>query len=349
MSTHVPSTQSVKGSSRALWGGVAFSVAFTLLIVVLRPLMPQIDFAPDTGYAHYYWKLPEPTFWSRATAWGGYMMHQVAIWGTIYYAQKSKLKYTNGLHKVNIVALGLSAFFVLLHLLQTSIWYDGLAQDVHIGTSQGSVILLLVMVLLMENQRRGLFFGKKINFLKESGQVARKYHGYIFSWAVIYTFWYHPMEATGGHLLGTFYTLLLMLQGALMFTRMHVNKYWTTALEVLVLVHGTLVAIAQGNGMWTMFFFGFAALFVVTQMYGLGLSRRWQWAFIGAYIAGTIIVYSQTGWGNLNEIIRIPVIEYGLVFVLALIIWAGLRLSALVGRWFRPQQRMSDRRLSAGD
>ncbi len=30
----------------------------------------------------------------------------------------------------------------------------------------------------------------------------RRNHGYIFAWATIYTFWYHPMENTNGHLIG---------------------------------------------------------------------------------------------------------------------------------------------------
>ena len=42
-------------------------------------------------------------------------------------------------------------------------------------------------------------------------------------------------------------------------------------LELMVLVHGTLVAIAQGAGLWPMFFFGFGGIFVITQMHGLGL------------------------------------------------------------------------------
>ena len=31
-------------------------------------------------------------------------------------------------------------------------------------------------------------------------EAARRYHGYYFAWAIVYTFWYHPMEATTGHL-----------------------------------------------------------------------------------------------------------------------------------------------------
>jgi len=102
----------------------------------------------------------------------------------------------------------------------------------------------------------------------------------------------------------------------------------------------------QGNGIWPMFLFGFAALFVVTQMYGLGLSRGWRWTFIAAYVVGVLVVYSGRGWGMLNEIVRIPVIEYGLVFVLALIIWLLARGGALLPRLIR---RDSGSTLAPGD
>lgn len=319
-------------ANKTLWGGILFSLIFTAIIWAVRPLLLQVDFLPDAGPAWYYWKLPEATFWSRATAWGGYLLHQVALWGLIYYAQKSKLKYTGGLHKFNLIALGVNAFFIVLHLFQTAFWYDGLAQDVSIFSSQGSVILMLVMILLMENQRRGLFFGKKINFLRETGQVARKYHGYIFAWAVVYTFWYHPMENTIGHLLGFLYTFFLMLQGSLMFTRAHLNKYWTAVLEVMVLIHGAIVAI-QTQTIWPMFLFGFLTLFIVTQMHGLGLSRAWKWLFVAIYTLSVIIVYSSRGWANVNEVLRIPIIEYALVFVLALIIWLGMLIGRQVSKW----------------
>jgi hypothetical protein len=328
-------------SPAVLWVGIIFSFAFTGLIWLLGPYLPEIDFLPDTGAAWYFWQLPEPTFWSRATAWGGYILHQVAIWGLIFYAQRKRPKYTKGLHNFNIWAIGINALFIVLHLLQTHIWYDGLAQDVSIFSSQGSVILMLVAILLMENSRRGLFFGKKVNFLRETGRVMRKYHGYIFAWAVIYTFWYHPMEVTGGHLIGFLYTFLLLVQGSLMFTRAHLNRWWTMALEVTVLVHGTLVAILAGNDLWPMFFFGFAAMFIVTQMYGLGLGKWARWGFIAAYVAGVVVVYSSRGWEYLNEIVRIPVIEYLLVFVLALIIWLIVRLGGLVTNRIRSRKMVA--------
>jgi hypothetical protein len=309
-------TPSPLSSSTAMWWGIAFSTAFTALIWALGNRLSGVPHAPDTGAAHYYWKLIDPTFVSRASAWGLYLAHQFVSWGLIFYAQTRVKKYTNGLHPVNIWALAANAVFIVLHLLQTHVWYDGLAQDVSIFSSQGSVIVLLVFVLIMENPRRGLFFGIKAPLAKDAVGFVKKYHGYFFSWAAIYTFWYHPMEATPGHLIGFFYMFFLMLQGSLFFTRIHTNKYWTFVQEFLVLIHGTLVAVFQGAGLYPMFLFGFGGIFIITQMYGLGLSRIARFALIGVYCAAVVFVYSGRGLGKLNEIIRIPAIDYLLVFVL---------------------------------
>lgn len=329
----LPSKPEVRTDLLVLWGGILFSLAFTGLIWWAGGRLDVIELLPDQGTAWYYWKLPSPTFWTRATAWTFYLAHQVAIWGLIYYAQKSKLKYSTHLHKVNIIALGVNAFFIALHFLQTHVWYDGLAQDVSIFSSQGSVIVLLVWVMLMENSRRGLFFGKKMPISKQVIRITRKYHGYFFAWATIYTFWYHPMVSTSGHLIGFLYMFLLLLQGSLFFTRIHINKWWMFTNEFAVLIHGTLVAVMQGNGIWPMFAFGFGGVFIITQMHGLGLSRWVRWALLFVYIGAVLWVYSERGWLYLNEIIRIPVIDYIAVMVLAGLFWLGLWLARLIRSW----------------
>ena len=43
-------------------------------------------------------------------------------------------------------------------------FYDGIAQDLPSWTAQFAVALMLIVILGMENQRRGLFFGRKIGF-----------------------------------------------------------------------------------------------------------------------------------------------------------------------------------------
>lgn len=297
------------------WAGQALSVALL----------------PDQGASWYYWQLPEPTAWTRASAWLGYAAHQVVSWGLIHYAQTRVRRYTDGLHPVNVLALAANAGFVLLHGVQTQVFYDGLAQDVSIFSSQGSVVLLLVVVLLMENRRRGLFLGRPAPLGAEVVAFARRYHGYLFSWAVVYTFWYHPMEATSGHLIGFFYTFLLLLQGSLFMTRAHTNRWWTLSLELLVAVHGTLVAVMSTGpgGAWPMFLFGFLGVFVLTQMHGLGLSRSTRWVLAALYAGAVLAVYSARGLTRLDEVVRIPLIEYVLVAVVALLLWAGLRIARL--------------------
>ena len=67
---------------------------------------------------------------------------------------------------------------------------------------------VLVFVLFMENHERGLFFSASLPVDVVLTSLARKYHGYLFSWATIYTFWYHPCEGSSGHLAGCVITCL---------------------------------------------------------------------------------------------------------------------------------------------
>ncbi len=312
--------------TQVLWIGIIASLIFVGLIWILGPKLDAIQLDPDQGASWYYWKLPNPTFWTRATAWGFYLLHQFSFWGLIYYAQTKVKKYSTKLHLVNYAALAVNAFFILLRVLQTHLWYDGLAQDVSIWSSQVSVIILLVWVLLMENQRRGMFFGKPVPLSKDLIRFARKYHGYFFAWATVYTFWYHPTIATSGHLIGFLYMFLLLLQGSLFFTRIHTNRWWMIFQEVAVLVHGTLVAIMQGNNMWPMFAFGFGGVFVITQMHGLNIPKWLRWSFLAIYIGLAIFVYSGRGIGGIHQITWIPIIDYLIVFILAGLLWGIMKI-----------------------
>ncbi len=292
------------------------SLLLTGAIWLLSVRLADVPLLPDQGAAWYYWKLPHPTTITRLSAWVPYLVHQVGFWVIIARAQRARPAYTAALHRYNLAALAWNGAFVLVHIAQTHLFYDGLAQDVSIFSSQGSVVLLLVMVLLMESRRRGLLFGHPLGVPQRAIDVVKRYHGYVFAWATVYTLWYHPAVGTPGHLVGFLYMFLLLVQGSLFFTRAHLNRRWTALLEVLVLVHGTLVAALQGNGLWPMFAFGFGAIFVGTQVYGLGLSRAARWAVIAAFLALMTWVYSGRGW-RFDEVLRIPLIEYASVFVLA--------------------------------
>ena len=258
---------------------------------------------PAASGRWYYWQLPpsKVTALTRLFMWLCYIGHQLTIWGTIYNAQRRKVnkeiagpKYSSKITSIQVVPLLLNMFFHILHLAQTHITYDALAQDVSEASSQGSVIMLLVVVLLMEYRDRGLAFGwptaqhkdkisRKLRLKQGPVNMARKYHGYAFSWAAIYTFWYHPMENTWGHAFGFIHTWMLMLQGSLMYTNVHLNRLWRLTLEVWVVFHGVVVAKQTGGPeldgtmLWPMFCFGFLWLFVMTQLFGLQIWKKLPW------------------------------------------------------------------------
>ena len=324
-------------SIRAVWLGILFSLAFVALIWLSGALwLDPPPFAPRQDAAWfpplwYHWQLAEPTFWTRASVWLGYTLHQVIIWSLIWRAQQQGLQYTSRLHGFNIAALITNAAFIGFHLVQTHIWYDGLAQDVSEFSSQASVTLVLAGILMMENQRRGLAFGYKVPWITVASRGLRKYHGYYFSWAILYTFWYHPMDITGGHLMGFLYMFFLMLQGSLFFTRAHLNRYWTVVSEISVVAHAVTVAVLAGHG-WPQFLTGFLGTFVICQMHGLGLSKRTRWILGLTYIGLVWGVYSQTlGLQFIYQAGLIPAIEFGLVTIISALF--------LLGFWLTNQSR----------
>ncbi len=77
-----------------------------------------------------------------------------------------------------------------------------------------------------------------------------------------------------------------------------------------------------------MFAFGFALMFVLTQMYGIDLSRFWLNSLWLVFFLLLVLVYNQRGWANIHEIFRIPIIDYVLVLVLAGIVALVMRLRA---------------------
>lgn len=310
----------------AFWGGILFSLLFTGVIWLTGGWLDTIPLQPDQGPTWYYWQLPSPTFWTKFTAWVGYLLHQAFMWGTIFYAQRKRQRYTSGLHKINVIALLGNALFILLHFAQTRIWYNGLAQSTSLFSAEAAVVLLLVVVLIMENRRRGLFLGKRAPISQAVVDLCRRYHGYLFAWAIVYTFWFHPMVATGAHLTGFLYMFLLMLQGSLFFTRRHLNRWWTMLLEVLVAVHGTVVVAQAGSDAVWAFGLGFFTLFVITQMHRLRLRVWAHGGIILLYSTSILFGFTQRGVTVLRDLALVPLIEYGLVIALALVLGIGIFL-----------------------
>jgi hypothetical protein len=290
------------------------------------------EFLPDQGASWYYWKLPVITFWPRFTGWLFFILHLLTSWFILYKAKQEKDKHIESekfgeLTKYNYALLFTHIGFSILHLIQTAIWYDSLAHDTPVWLSQYSVILMLVLIMILVNKSRGLIFGYKLPIPEAVVGFVAKYHSYYILLALIFTFWYHPMEVTAGHLVGFFYMFMLMIQSTLMYTKNHFNRLWIFILEILVLIHGTTIAIAQGTAtkdVWPLFTFGFGFIAVFTQIYILKLPK---WGYIllqSLYFIAILLVYSgvlgiKRTFGQIYEIAFIPVTEYSIaLFIVAI-------------------------------
>ena len=315
----------------SLIGGVVLTLLIIFMPNSINEYYPNPEIY-DNGFNYYLWKFRtiDQSIVARVTSWVFFIAHFVTVVVLMKKLKANQKDKQDGFTIWNVYLLLANVFFILLHYVHTWIWYDALAQDTPVWSSQGSVIIMLVLILIIENRRRGLFFGKKAPLPQEATRTVMKHHGIYIALATIFTFWYHPMENTPWHLVGFFYMYLLFIQMSFSRTKIHQNKYFNVALEITVLFHGTSVALYSGNAPWAMFLFGFAAIFFVTQIYGLGLSKKWIHVSQGLFVVIALLTYSglfnDKTFVDMNEIIRIPAIEYLLVFLFVFGIYGWIKL-----------------------
>lgn len=308
------------------WVAVVASAALTALIAILGPRLRQaFVLPPDEGSWFYAWQLGSPTFWSHFTAWAFYALHQVSVWILVVLSLREGTHPT-ALSRVNVAFLLVNLVFSLLHILQTHLWYDGLAQDVPIWSSQYSVIVMLVLILFLMIPRRGIFLGKKVPLPASALRFVQRWHGLYISWALVYTFWFHPTEGVPAILTGFFYMFLLFTQLSLANTRAHYVVGWITILELLVGLHGPAIALINTSNGWPMFLFGFLFLFVFTQQFGFKLPWWVRVLIFAAYAAAVVYVYGflyaeEKGLRSVYQIVFIPVALYGGTFALVGLSW----------------------------
>ena len=317
----VSSIWSQIATSKALLGS-CWALGLTAVIGLTAAGLSDFTIVGPTKAFAYPWRLATPDQTARLTAWGGYVAHQLATWAVLWAAQRQGPGFAGHFRWFNWAMLGVHTLFIGLHTLQTHLFYDSLAVDVPEVTALGSVALMLMVVLALEAPRRGLFWGRGSSQPAGMWAALKKSHGTLFTWALVYTFWYHPTEGTIGHLMGFAYLFALLWQSVLLFQRTHLDRRWTLALETLVIPHGVLVAIHQGAGLWPMFGFGFSAIFVITQMHGLSWPNRLRQAIAAVWLIVLLAVY--VGLDRLDmwhEVLRIPTLEYGVVGLIALGFW----------------------------
>ncbi|KAI8576921.1 hypothetical protein K450DRAFT_254240 [Umbelopsis ramanniana AG] len=236
-----------------------------------------------TAFA-YPWRLATTTSAARISTWLGYAVHQLGqfyILANVQWLSRTgqiKAKWSSQYQWWNWQMLYLNVAMVLYKCIQGHIWYEGLAVDVPEGTAMGAVIAILIGAIIIEIPYRGLFFGRckrlPVPHFNDVITFAKRYHGYMISFGIVYDFHYHPMEATVGHLGGFFYQFLLFWQSTSFLHYSHRNKNWTLLLEVWVLIHGTITALSQPGVGWQIFLFGFSVIFLVNQIWGIPAIRK---------------------------------------------------------------------------
>ena len=151
--------------------------------------------------------------------------------------------------------------------------------------------LLVVMIVVMESDKRGIVAGRGLSLYEGSTYLLRRYHGYVFSYIAIHQLWFHPWVRTQAHAIGLAHSVLLLTQSSLVFTKMHINPYWTLLLEVFLVLHA--VPMKQTPfGYFSIFpadygvqsddtlaasrawLSGFLVLLCVTQVHGLPVWKR---------------------------------------------------------------------------
>lgn len=94
-----------------LWS-LAGAFAFVAAIALLDNRLAHFVIGPDRPGMWYEWQLAAPGWASRASAWTGYALHQIAFWALIWKAQHSNLKWTDHAKPINFVAFGVTVAVV---------------------------------------------------------------------------------------------------------------------------------------------------------------------------------------------------------------------------------------------
>lgn len=243
----------------------------------------------DIGIFKYPFRLEKSSLAAKIIPWICYVIHQTGIWIILFRAQKSKyageITWTDARHW-NPYATSMllwNALFIIIHFVESMLMYESLAATLPEMSVLLAGLSTTVIPTLFELRRRGLIIGwvpkgSFGDFLKDISSFARLYHGYPISFGLCLLFWFHPFEATWTHWSGFSHVFLLFFQSSLVYQKQHLNRYWTTLLEVWFVLHGTIMAFFHGNMdglLWIIYLTSFFLLFVVCYMWGLPCVQKY--------------------------------------------------------------------------
>lgn len=308
---------------------IVVALLLPILTIISYPFYQDVNLVLDTGASVYQWMSVTPNIYNT---WIIICLFLAHLLFNLFNIMKIKQERVVGYTKYNSYLLVGNLIFILLHQLQTNIGYDGLAVLFPVWTSQLSVIIMLCVIIVMLIPRRGIILGLKIPVNAKVIKFLYMTHGILFLVALVYTFWYHPMVFTYGHLTGFIYMFLLFVQIGFTNTRYHTNPMWILILEVAVVVHGVSVAyLVQESMIWPMFLWGFLFMFAFTQVYILKIAKKWKYLITTTYLFLAILFYLNRDITMIHQILWIPIIEYGVSLLIVGVLSLYYRLKSKKG------------------
>ena len=316
------------------------------------PSPEAISFSPFTGVI-----FPHKIRIRAKSAWLCFILHLVFVNSMIVWSQfgnreekqncpnpipPNRCEWSAQLGTTNYVSILGTFFFILLRIFQTHAWYDGLALDIPEASSMTTVIVALSLSCLMQQSERGLILGFSPNSdtLTLLTNVARRCHGYVYAFTVVFTFWYHPTEGGMMHLPGFFMIILFLFQGCLMFTASHLNVVWRTFLEMLILPHTLLVEKARSHrNLWKMFVSGYTILFLMSHMHAFHISFLAKSVLSLTAVFVLYSMYSSSVRTLVTESLRIPVTYYAFILIFYVSLYVPYSALSLLGYW--PEEQVS--------
>ena len=216
-------------------------VISTLVALLVHSLSGFLDKFPRVFKDHFYdiKILKHPDTWSCSLVWSLYICHQVFHWSMLLYA-RCYLRTSHKLQPFHYWMAGVNLLFILLHLAQTHLTYDGLACNKNDAFLH--VLFLSMLIHIAESDRRGLFFCN--SFYSASSRLrklAKEVLPFYFSMVILFSFWHHPLDGTPVLIARLVFELIFIVYSCLVRTLLFENKYWMLFLELLMLGFMTLL------------------------------------------------------------------------------------------------------------
>ena len=311
------------------------------------PSKEALEFSPFTGI-----NFPYSLKVRARSAWIGFFLHltfvfSMIVWAEIRYSNNRAhncpnpappdwCSWTTVLELPHYIFLAGTGLFMLLHLLQTHLKYDGIAQDTAELCPIIGTVLTLVVLALMQQTERGLVFGYGLEgetFIALTN-IARRFHPFVVAWNIMFTFWYHPMEGGWHHLPGFLPLFCILIQGCLLFTTAHLNPIWRVGLELMGFPHAIYVEYTHPDRCrWKMLLTGVLLTPLVVHFHQFNISVAVMATLFIGYISLVILLYRNMPMSQWTEPLHFPILIFSLIFVVYGLLYIPYRITNLFGIW----------------